>query len=122
MKSRKWSARHRNAQDRICRVWEERGANYVRLQREYEEAEKARQEKNQQRREREAAQVNGASYDTLLLLLYLLLLLLVVVPGRKDSHPGGPGPWGALNGPYGWLLTGKGLWERVIDRRFSPQQ
>lgn len=58
MKSRKWSARHRNAQDKICRVWEERGADYARLQRRYEEAEEARQRKARERREMEAAQVS----------------------------------------------------------------
>lgn len=57
LKSRKWSARNRNAQDKICRVWEERGADYNRLQREFEEAEAIRQEKARQRREMEAAQV-----------------------------------------------------------------
>lgn len=57
MKSRKWSARHRNAQDKICRVWEERGADYARLQQKYEEAEEARQKKARERREMEVAQV-----------------------------------------------------------------
>ncbi|CBJ33004.1 hypothetical protein Esi_0402_0018 [Ectocarpus siliculosus] len=56
LKSRKWSARNRNAQDKICRVWEERGADYNRLQREFEEAEAIRQDKARQRRETEAAQ------------------------------------------------------------------
>lgn len=71
MKSRKWSARHRNAQDKICRVWEERGADYARLQHKYEEAEEARQKKARQRRETEAAQVNeppmfAAALDSIL--------------------------------------------------------
>lgn len=61
VKSRKWSARHRNAEDKICRVWEERGADYARLQQKYEEAEEARQKKALQRREMEVAQVNLAS-------------------------------------------------------------
>ncbi|CAM9478113.1 unnamed protein product, partial [Ectocarpus sp. 13 AM-2016] len=56
LKSRKWSARNRNAQDKICRVWEERGADYNRLQREFEEAEAIRQGKARQRREMEVAQ------------------------------------------------------------------
>ncbi|CAM9176459.1 unnamed protein product, partial [Hapterophycus canaliculatus] len=56
LKSRKWSARNRSAQDRIRRVWEERADDYARLQREHEEAEAARQEKARQRREMEAAQ------------------------------------------------------------------
>ena len=38
-------------------MWEERGADYDRLQKKYEEAEAARQEKARQRREMEAAQV-----------------------------------------------------------------
>ncbi|CAN0500328.1 unnamed protein product, partial [Ectocarpus sp. 12 AP-2014] len=56
LKSRKWSARNRDAQDKICRVWEERGADYNRLQREFEEAEAIRQDKARQRREMEVAQ------------------------------------------------------------------
>ncbi|CAM9280499.1 unnamed protein product [Ectocarpus sp. 4 AP-2014] len=56
LKSRKWSARNRNAQDKICRVWEERGADFNRLQREFEEAEAIRQKNARQRREKEAAQ------------------------------------------------------------------
>lgn len=57
MKSRKWSARHRTAQDKICRVWEQRGVEYARLQRKFEEAEEARQRKARERRETEVAQV-----------------------------------------------------------------
>lgn len=57
MKSRKWSARNRTAQDKICRVWEERGAEYARLQQRFEETEEARRKKARERREMEAAQV-----------------------------------------------------------------
>ena len=57
MKSRKWSARSRTAQDKICRVWEERRAEYVRQQRRFEEAEEARRKRTRERREMEAAQV-----------------------------------------------------------------
>lgn len=57
LKSRKWSARNRDAQDKFRRVWEERGSDYVRLQQAFEEAEAAREEKLRQRRETEAAQV-----------------------------------------------------------------
>ncbi|CAM9494439.1 unnamed protein product, partial [Laminaria digitata] len=56
LKSRKWSSRTRDVQDKIRRVWEERGADYERLQREFEEAEAAQQDKTRQRRELEAAQ------------------------------------------------------------------
>ncbi|CAM9768530.1 unnamed protein product, partial [Scytosiphon promiscuus] len=56
LKSRKWSARNRTAQDRIRRVWEERADDYARLQREHEEAEAARQDKARERRDTEAAQ------------------------------------------------------------------
>ena len=62
MKSRKWSARYRTAQDKICRVWEERGAEYARLQQRFEEAEEARQKKARERREAEAAQVKRSFY------------------------------------------------------------
>lgn len=56
LKSSKWSSRSRDVQDKIRRVWEERGADYERLQREFEVAEAAQQDKIRQRREMAAAQ------------------------------------------------------------------
>eukprot|EP00904_Undaria_pinnatifida_P005465 jgi/Undpi1/2048/HiC_scaffold_12.g05434.m1 len=58
LKSRKWSTRSRGVQDKIRRVWEERGADYERLQREFEANEAAQQDKARQRREMEAAQAS----------------------------------------------------------------
>lgn len=57
VKSRKWSARNRDAHDKFRRVWEERGSDYARLQQSYEAAEAVWQEKARRRREMEAEQV-----------------------------------------------------------------
>lgn len=61
LKSRKWSARSRDAHDKFHRVWEARGNDYERQQQVFEETEAAQEEKNRQRREMEAAQVSGIS-------------------------------------------------------------
>lgn len=65
MKSRKWAARDRAAQDKICRLWEERGAEYARQQQKFEEREEVRQKKARERREMEAAQVSLRSRRSL---------------------------------------------------------
>lgn len=57
LKSRKWSARRKDAQDKFRRVWEARGDEYARSQRGFEEAKAARNERMRERREMEAEQV-----------------------------------------------------------------
>lgn len=58
LKSRKWVAQSRDAQEKFHRVWEERGNEYSRSQKGFEKVKAARDEKMRERQEREAEQVS----------------------------------------------------------------